>query len=99
MFQDKALAITLQSTGNTFPFLPFSKKKYMLNSNWIFSALDQGWVGGGGHCIGFIVPSMGFLWLKCRILMTFCLTLLENELRALNLSDRIDVIILFQVLH
>ena len=31
--------------------------------------------------------------------MTFCLTLLEKELRALNLSDRIDVIILFQVLH
>ena len=98
MFQDKALAITLQSTGNTFPSL-LQKKKYMLKSNWIFSALDQGWVGEGGHCIGFIVPSMGFLWLKCRILMTFCLTLLENELRALNLSDRIDVIILFQVLH
>ena len=71
----------------------------MLKSNWIFSALDQGGVGGGGHCIGVIVPSMGFLWLKCKILMTFCLTLLEKELRALNLSDKIDVIILLQVLH
>ena len=71
----------------------------MLKSNWIFSALDQGGVGGGGHFIGFIVPSMGFLWLKCKILMTFCLTLLEKELRASNLSDRIDVIILFQVLQ
>ena len=68
----------------------------MLKSNWIFSALDQGGVGGGGHCIGFIVPSMGFLWLKCKILMTFCLTLLEKELRALNLSDKIDVIIYFR---
>ena len=71
----------------------------MLKSNWIFSALDQGGVGGGGHCIGFIVPSMRVLWLKCTILLTFCLTLLEKELRASNLSDKIDVIILFQVLH
>ena len=71
----------------------------MLKSNWIFSALDQGGVGRGGHCIGFISPSMGVLWLKCKILMTFCLTLLEKEPRALNLSDKIDVIILFQVLH
>ena len=71
----------------------------MLKSNRIFSALAQGGVGRGGHCIGFIIPSIGVLWLKCKIHMTFCLTLLEKELRALNLSEKIDVIILFQVLH
>ena len=68
----------------------------MLKSNRIFSALHQGGVGRGGHCIGFIIPSSGVLWLKCKILMTFCLTLLEKELRALNLNDKIDVIIYFR---
>ena len=47
----------------------------MLKSNWIFSALDQGGVGRGGHCIGFIIPSMGGSVVKVQNSYDFLLDL------------------------